>query len=131
MPTALEAGLYTAKGFQLSCQRQEVRAAGLAMLSTCARAASSPGVIVCWWNSCGTAVHTAATSHLSKADAPSKIEIRRQHHHVANGHAAWPRQHENDHFGHFAGLQQASRFPGFFQLFGRPVREQCGDDGAG
>ena len=42
-----------------------------------------------------------------------KIEIGRQHDHVANCHAAWPRQHEHDHVRHFAGLQQTSRLPGF------------------
>ena len=62
---------------------------------------------------------------------PLEIEIGGQHDHVANRHAAWPRQHEHHHVRHFAGLQQTSRLPGFLQLLRRPVREQCADDGAG
>ena len=60
-----------------------------------------------------------------------KIEIGGQHDHVANCHAAWPRQHEHHHVRHFAGLQQTSGLLGFLQLLRRPVREQCADDGAG
>src|SRR3954451_17771973 len=60
-----------------------------------------------------------------------EIEIGGQHDHVANRHAAWPRQHERHHVRHFAGLQQTSRLSGFLQLLRRPVREQCADDGAG
>ena len=45
MPTALDAGRYSSKGFQLGCQRQYVRATGLPAPSTCASPASSVGVI--------------------------------------------------------------------------------------
>src|SRR5579872_3933413 len=41
-----------------------------------------------------------------------KIEIRRQQDDIANGHAAWPRQHEHYHVCHFARLQETSLFPG-------------------
>jgi hypothetical protein len=73
----------------------------------------------------------ASFSRLSNDNAPLEIEIGGQHDHVANRHAAWPRQHEHHHVRHFAGLQQTSRLPGFLQLLRRPVREQCADDGAG
>src|SRR5260370_40101731 len=62
---------------------------------------------------------------------PLQIEISRQHHHVANCHAAWPRQHEHHHISHFAGLQQTPRLPGFLQLLRRPIREQGANDRAG
>ena len=52
-----------------------------------------------------------------------EIEIGGQHDHVPNRHAARPRQHERYHVGHFAGLQQTSRLPGFFQFLRRPVGE--------
>jgi hypothetical protein len=45
MPTALDAGWYISKGFQVSCQRQYVRATGLPEPSTWASAASSSGVM--------------------------------------------------------------------------------------
>src|SRR6266478_6700190 len=54
----------------------------------------------------------------SNEDARLEIEIGGQHDHVANCHAAWPRQHERHHVGHFAGVQQTSRLPGFFSFSG-------------
>src|SRR5580704_13561570 len=45
MPTALEAGRYTSKGFQPSRHLQYVRATGLPLPSTWASAASSSGVM--------------------------------------------------------------------------------------
>jgi hypothetical protein len=60
-----------------------------------------------------------------------KIKISGQHDDVADCHAVWPRQHEHHHVRHFAGLQQTSRLFGLLQLLGRPVREECADDGAG
>src|SRR5580704_12135919 len=45
IPTALEAGRYTSKGFQLSRHLQYVRATGLPLPSTWASAASSSGVM--------------------------------------------------------------------------------------
>jgi hypothetical protein len=39
---------------------------------------------------------------------PLKIKISWQHDHVANGHAAWPSQHEHYHVRHFTSLEQAS-----------------------
>src|SRR5262245_16623876 len=45
MPTALDAGRYTSKGFQVSCHRQYVRATGFPAPSTCASAARSSGVM--------------------------------------------------------------------------------------
>src|SRR5512145_3452333 len=45
MPTALEAGRYTSKGFHLSRHRQYVRATGLPAPSTWASAASRSGVM--------------------------------------------------------------------------------------
>jgi hypothetical protein len=78
---------------------------------------------------------TLSTARLRKLSAtqvrmPLKIEIGWQHDHVANRHAARPRQHEHHHVRHFASLQQTSRLLGFLQLLRRPVREQCADDGA-
>src|SRR6202161_3053685 len=58
-----------------------------------------------------------------------KIEIRWQHNHVANRHAARPCQHERYHVGHFARLEQTSRLLSLLQFFRRPVREQSADDG--
>ena len=45
MPTALDAGRYSSNGFQLSCQRQDVRATGLPAPSTWASAARNAGVM--------------------------------------------------------------------------------------
>src|SRR4030081_2377041 len=46
IPTALEAGRYTANGCSVHDQRQYVRATGLPEPSTCASAASSSGVMM-------------------------------------------------------------------------------------
>src|SRR5207249_10230414 len=45
MPTALDAGRYSSNGFQVSCQRQDVRATGLPAPSTWASAARNAGVM--------------------------------------------------------------------------------------
>src|SRR5262245_10570025 len=45
MPTALDAGRYTTKGFQLNRHRQYVRATGLPLPSTWANEARSSGVM--------------------------------------------------------------------------------------
>lgn len=55
--------------------------------------------------------------------ARSQVEIRRHHDHVSDRHAATAGQHEDHHFGDFAGLQQASRDLGLFELLWRPVRK--------
>jgi drug/metabolite transporter (DMT)-like permease len=76
------------------------------------------------------AVFTVLIRHW-RLPALRAIAVVGQDDHVANRHASWPRQHEHHHVRHFTGLQQTSRLLGFLQLLGRPVREQCADDGAG
>ena len=61
----------------------------------------------------------------------SQIKVGGHHHDIADGHAARPGEHENDHFGDFAGFQQAARGLGFFEFFHWPVGQQRGDHGAG